>query len=314
MSSSSSLRPGRLQWTDVPDALRGELGAVLSAPVTDTHTPGGGFGHQLAAVLTASNGRAAFAKAAPTPDPLTSSNLREAAVLRALPADAPAPALLAVCEAADWTAVVMECLDGSHPDLSPDGADSADVAALLDKLVSAPAPAAFTAVVGAAGSSSTAGLHGWVELAEHPDQLSAEIRETLPRLVELEQRWPQIAGRGDRIVHGDLRADNMVRDRRRGPVFVDWAHAALGPACVDAVSLAPQFVLAGHDPRRVARLLREHPAAHEVEASAAFLAALTGHWQRNSLLAAPPAAPGLRGYQRAAARAGLAVLDHLSLA
>ncbi|WP_410169440.1 phosphotransferase, partial [Actinacidiphila rubida] len=48
--------------------------------------------------------------------------------------------------------------------------------------------------------------------------------------------------RGDRIVHGDLRADNMVHDRHKGVIFVDWAHATTGPACIDAVSLAPQLI------------------------------------------------------------------------
>jgi len=310
---STPSRPGRLQWDEVPAELRADLGSLLGSPVTDTRTPSGGFGHQLAAVLTASNGRRAFAKAAPTRDPLTGANLREAAVLRTLPADAPAPGLIAVCEAAGWTAVVMDHLDGTHPDLSPNSADHAEIAALLDKLASSTAPTSFTALTGDPGVSSTARLHGWTVLAKQPGGLPREARDHLPRLVELEQRWPHLAAHGDRIVHGDLRADNMVHDRRRGPVFVDWAHAATGPACVDIVSLAPQYVLAGHDPQRVAWQLHEHPAAHDMEAACAFLAALTGHWQRNSLLPPPAPAPGLRAYQKAAAHAGLAVLTHLYL-
>ena len=311
MPSLTPSRPGRLQWAEVPEALRADLATVLGAPVIDTHTPAGGFGHQLAAILTLSDGRRVFAKAAPSDDSLTAANAREAAVLRALPADAPAPALIAVREAGDWTAVVMEHLDGAHPDLSPTGSDYAHVTALLDKLASSPAPAAYVALTGEPGVSSTARLHGWAELTLNPARLPHDVRGQLPRLVELEQCWPSLAARGDRIVHGDLRADNMVHDALRGPVCVDWAHAATGPACVDIVSLAPQLVLAGHDPHRVARLLHEHPAANDQLTATALLAALTGHWQRNSLLPAPPAAPGLRIYQEHAARAGLAVLARL---
>ncbi|MFB7739724.1 phosphotransferase [Streptomyces sp. NPDC056112] len=113
------------------------------------------------------------------------------------------------------------------------------------------------------------------------------------------------------MVHGDLRADNMVRDHQLGVTFVDWAHASLGPACIDAASLAPQLILAGHAPADVAWLLRDHPATtSSPETTTAFLAALTGHWHRNARQPAPPGAPGLRPYQHRAAAAGLALLSY----
>ncbi|MGW4914265.1 hypothetical protein [Streptomyces sp. NPDC004270] len=110
---------------------------------------------------------------------------------------------------------------------------------------------------------------------------------------------------------GALRADNMVRDSRLGVTFVDWPHASRGPACIDAASLAPQLVLAGHAPVNIARRLRDHPATADHPATTtAFLAALTGHWHRNARQPAPPGAPGLRAYQQRAAAAGLALLDY----
>ena len=132
---------GRLQWTDVPPPLRSRLEHALGASVTAAVTPAGGFGHQLAAALTLDNGRRAFVKAAPTADSLTTANLHEAAILDALPAGAPAPTLLDVLNAAGWTAVVIEHLDGPHPDLSPGSDDPGEIWALLDKLTSDPAPA-----------------------------------------------------------------------------------------------------------------------------------------------------------------------------
>lgn len=302
---------GRLQWTDVPSPLRSRLEHALGASVTAAVTPAGGFGHQLAAALTLDNGRRAFVKAAPTADSLTTANLHEAAILDALPAGAPAPTLLDVLNAAGWTAVVIEHLDGPHPDLSPGSDDPGEIWALLDKLTSDPAPAPYLAAVHTSARSGIALLHGWAELADDPPaDLAPTARAHLHELTALEASWPALA-HGERIVHGDLRADNMVRDRSRGVTFVDWAHATTGPACIDAVSLAPQLVLAGHNPAAIARLLNEHPTTGNDPATAsAFLAALTGHWHRNARQPVPPGAPGLRAYQHRAAAAGLAILDY----
>lgn len=215
---------------------------------------------------------------------------------------------MGIHHAADWSGVVIAHLDGPHPDLSPASSDPGQIWALLDKLTSSPAPPPYTTAV-ATTPSGAAGLHGWnVLLANPPGDLNADVRHRLPELAELEAAWPGLAS-GDRIVHGDLRADNMVRDHDRGVTFVDWAHATTGPGCIDAVSLAPQLVLAGHAPQDIARLLNEHPAsATDPLASTAFLAARTGRWHRNARRPAPPGAPGLRAYQHRAAAAGLAIL------
>lgn len=307
---SSLPHVGRLRWTDVPAPLRTRLETVLGSPVADAVTPAGGFGHQLAAVLHLASGQLVFVKAAPDDDPLTDANVHEATVLDVLPPGAPAPELLGIHRAAGWTAVVIAHLDGPHPDLSPASGDAGQTWALLDKLTSSPAPPPYTAAV-ASTPSGAAGLHGWnVLLANPPGDLEPDVRHRLPELAELEAAWPALA-HGDRIVHGDLRADNMVHDRHLGVTFVDWAHATTGPACIDAASLAPQLVLAGHAPTDVARLLRDHPAtADSPDTTTAFLAALTGHWHRNARKPAPPGAPGLRAYQHRAAAAGLALLDY----
>lgn len=305
----SSLPPvGRLRWTDVPAPLRNRLETALGSSVVDAVTPAGGFGHQLAAALTLADGQRFFVKAAPTDDPLTAANLHEGAVLGSLPPGAPAPELVAVHHEAAWTAVVIAHLDGPHPDLSPASSDPGQILALLDKVTSNPAPPPYTQAV-AGTPSGAANLHGWdVLLADPPGDLDPDVRHRLPELAELEAAWPALA-HGDRIVHGDLRADNMVRDQERGVTFVDWAHATTGPACIDAVSLAPQLVLAGHTPNDITRLLDEHPAtATNPLASTAFLTALAGHWHRNARLPAPPGAPGLRTYQHRAATAGMALL------
>lgn len=273
---------------------------------------GVGVAHRrlAASSLTLADGRRAFVKAAPDDDPLTAAHLHEAAVLASLPPGAPAPALLGIHRAAHWTAVVIAHLDGPHPDLSPASGDAEQTWTLLDKLTSSPAPAPYAAAVNSTPSTTEA-LHGWnALLADPPADLVPAARDHLEQLAELEAAWPALA-HGDRIVHGDLRADNMVRDHHHGVTFVDWAHATTGPACIDTASLAPQLILAGHTPADVARLLRDHPAtAGRPDTTTAFLAALTGHWHRNARQPAPPGAPGLRAYQHRAAAAGLALLSY----
>ncbi|MFE6104695.1 phosphotransferase family protein [Streptomyces laurentii] len=301
---------GRLQWADVPQHLRAGLEDFLDAPVTKAVTPSGGFGHQLAAVLHLADGRRVFAKAAPDDDPLTAANAHEAAALGVLPPGTPAPDLLGLLRTAGWTAVVTAHLDGPHPDLSPQSGDAQHVLALLDELTAIPASAPYAAAVHAT-PSAVAALHGWDELLHDPPAgLSHTARAYLPQLAELEAAWPALA-HGDRIAHGDLRADNMIRDRTRGVILVDWAHATTGPSCIDAASLAPQLILAGHQPADVDRLLRVHPAtAANPDVTTAFLTALTGHWHHNARKPEPRGAPGLRVYQRRAAAAGLTLLRH----
>ncbi|MGW3849666.1 hypothetical protein [Streptomyces fagopyri] len=50
-----------------------------------------------------------------------------------LPPGAPAPDLLGMHRAAGWTAVVIDHLDGPHPDLSPAPGDAEQTWVLLDK-------------------------------------------------------------------------------------------------------------------------------------------------------------------------------------
>ncbi|MEK8141529.1 hypothetical protein NKH18_00025 [Streptomyces sp. M10(2022)] len=90
---------------------------------------------------------------------------------------------------------------------------------------------------------------------------------------------------------------------------MDWAHATTGPACIDAASLAPQLILAGHAPADVARLLRDHPPPPPTRTPprrSSQPSPATG--------TATPARPhpGARGcaYQHRAAAAGLALLDY----
>ena len=52
---------------------------------------------------------------------------------------------------------------------------------------------------------------------------------------------------GDRLVHGDIRSDNICL-ASRGAVFVDWSHAARGNAAYNLASVLPSLHLEGGPP------------------------------------------------------------------
>ncbi|GIH86433.1 phosphotransferase family protein [Planobispora rosea] len=298
-----------MQWSDLPTTVNARIAADFGAHIQHIHTPPGGFGHQLAAALTLHDGQRLFVKAAPRDDRLTRDNLREAAILASLPAEAPAADLLGILHIEDWTLIIISHLSGTHPAFHPGSPAVDEVLERLSRLTATTAPQRYRQAIATPTATTALHLHGWASLnTQRPDDLDTWAADHLAHLVALESAWLAQA-HGDYIVHADLRADNMIDDPQQGIVFVDWTHASLGPAFADAASLAPQWVMAGHCPQAVADLLARHPlTCHDRQGVDSFLAALTGHWERNSRYPSPPRAPGLRTYQRRAAAAGRALL------
>ncbi|MFD7868169.1 phosphotransferase [Streptomyces sp. NPDC059783] len=124
------------------------------------------------------------------------------------------------------------------------------------------------------------------------------------------RREGALRARGDRIVHGDLRADNKVRDHHLGVTFVDWAHATTGPACTDAASLAPQLVLAGHTPASIAPSWTNTPPPPPAPRRPPRSSPHSPDTGTATPDCPHPRRPGLRPYQHRAAAAGLTVLNY----
>jgi aminoglycoside phosphotransferase (APT) family kinase protein len=108
------------------------------------------------------------------------------------------------------------------------------------------------------------------------------------------------------LVHGDLRADNMIATAS-GVILVDWAHATVGAPWPDFADLGVQLVISRSDPAAVEAALSSVQAWRQAPAEAAtsYLIALAGYWTRSSRQAAPPSVPALRPYQGRAAVAAL---------
>lgn len=107
----------------------------------------------------------------------------------------------------------------------------------------------------------------------------AELHDRLHRIVGPD--WLRARGEGDRLLHLDLHPQNVLMSSR-GPVVIDWANAARGPAALDPALAIAIFVTARAN------------FAGQRAAIDAFIAAFASHFDRAELDAAMPLAIELR--------------------
>jgi aminoglycoside phosphotransferase len=299
----------RLGWRETPARVRAAIQWWLGAEVVDARTQPGGFSPGLAARLRLADGRRVFVKAIGAERaPMGPASYRaEARVTAALPPSVPAPRLLWSYDDGDWVALVLEDVDG-HPPAQPWHPQELDrvlaaLAALAVELT--PTPVDAPAVTDKWAWNCT----GWRRLAAARDRRLAELAPWawahLDRLAELEAGWPQAAA-GTTLLHGDLRADNLLLTPDR-VVLVDWPHACVGAAWIDLLFMLPSVAMQGLDPQPI---FARHPVGSRVDADAvtAVLAAIAGFFVSASLEPTPPGLPTLRGFQLAQGRAALAWL------
>lgn len=140
---------------------------------------------------------------------------------------------------------------------------------------------------------------------DHPDRQRVEhlVGRTVPygldvrQLADLERQWFEQLDQGEALQHGDLRADNVVRDPAGRLWLVDWTHAWTAPGWADVVRLGPDLhAHGGHDPEEFLR----HSAWSDAPRLGVdvMLAGLAGRAWRDGHLADIPELPGLRQMQR----------------
>jgi aminoglycoside phosphotransferase (APT) family kinase protein len=294
----------RVDWAWLPGAVRTAVQEACGAPVTAAVTQPGGFSPGVAARLACADGRRFFVKAVSAEANPDSPKMhrREGRVLAALGplAEAgrvPVPRLHAVIEQPPWIALLLDDVDGVHPELPWQPGQLAQVLAGFDRLAAAltPPPVEFTAV----GLRLSRMLHGWRDLAAAggADGLDAWSARRLDRLAALEATWPEHAA-GATLLHGDLRADNLLLTGD-GVVFVDWPHASTGAAFMDLVFMAPSVTMQGGPD--LAGLLAGSAVGREAsqDAVAAVLCALAGYFTSIALRPPPPGLPTVRSFQAA---------------
>jgi aminoglycoside phosphotransferase (APT) family kinase protein len=295
---SMSRRGVRTSWDGVPAAIREGAEEVVGARVITATNLAGGFSPGPAARCDLSDGRSVFVKAAGLAlNPVSPGmHRREAAVLAAMPSEVPAPRLIGVVDDGDWVALVTEWIDGRMPTAPLSHDDVKRFLRVVDRLAQIAADETLPQCVEAHPS-----LFGhWQLLAEQPlpglDEWSHRHLQDLDRL----ERDVEHAAQGDRLVHLDLRTDNVIfadADEEHD-IVVDWPGACRGAPWVDLVCLLPSLELDG------APGCEQVFAEQRVGASAnpddvdALVATLAGYFTRMSL-PAPRGLPTVRAFQAA---------------
>ncbi len=311
----------RLDWRDLPRRVRSRIAELAGAPVSAEIGATTGFSPGFAAVLELSDGRQAFVKAVSTEQNPDSPNLsrREIHVARALPAEVSAPRMLWSDDDGDWVIVAFEVAHGRAPEQPW---RSEDLAQVLDALVAlARVELPFPSLLPRYDEEMATAFTGWrtllrdpelarIAAAVDPGELGSWAAAHIDELAVWEQDGLRALS-GNALVHGDLRADNVILDGPR-TWFIDWPHAAQGAPWVDLAFMLPSVAMqGGGDPQQI---FWSHPSSEGVAPAElrAALAGLAGYLAAGSFAPAPLGIPNLRAFQRAQAVAALVWLRELS--
>ena len=229
----------RLPYGRLPAAVRGWAEDELGAPVTGARTQAGGMSPGCAARLRTADGGAAFLKAVgPELNPDTPGLFRhELTVLRALSPAPGRPRLLASYDDGSWTGLLLEDVEGRHPDLT----DAATAAAVWDAVTAqarelTPAPAGLR--ISTLADNARKWAQRWRLVAEEParylpDWAAPQAGALLARVLALPGRLA-----GESLCHWDIRNDNLLIRPDGQVVIFDLGMARIGPAWADEFCLA----------------------------------------------------------------------------
>jgi aminoglycoside phosphotransferase (APT) family kinase protein len=310
----------RLTWRDLPRAVRSRIAQLAGADVNSETSATSGFTPGFAAVLELADGHEVFVKAVSAEQNPQSPDLarREIVVAAALPPEVPAPRLLWSHDDGTWVILGFEAVRGQSPEQPWRADDLARVLATLDALAAARplVPNGLAPIT----STMEHEFRGWRTIAamgareREPDlarlgERGAWIAAHLADLATWESGW-QDAAAGTALVHGDLRADNVLLEPDH-IWLVDWPHAALGAPWLDLAFMLPSIEMQGGG--RADELFWGQRVSSGVAPGAlrSVLAALAGYFARESALPAPVGIPNLRRFQRAQAAVTLDWLHRL---
>ncbi|RYC14647.1 hypothetical protein [Nocardioides zhouii] len=288
----------RLPYAAVPAAVRDWVEQSLGSPVVATAEQVGGMSPGCATRVTCADGTRAFVKA--VGDELNPDTpglfRREVAVLGHLGAHELWAGLLASYDDGAWVALLIEDVEGRHPDFTHD-AELEEVLEGTDRLSEllrerdVPASVDLVDVARVFGkwadsldtladAPAATPVPGW--LRSDPYEWAGLLREHAARPM------PHVA-------HWDIRVDNLLRRPTGEVVFVDWGMAARGPAWVDPLLARLERV---DDPWFDASI-GSSPALSEAgdEVVTAFLAGFGAHLAVRSVVAVDVNLPTLNDFR-----------------
>lgn len=290
----------RLPWDDVPTAVRDRVAQVLGSPVVEVTPQRGGFSPGVAARVVTSAGTRAFVKLVPEALNAQSAAMHreEVVALSALGqlVDLPVPRLLAAVDTHGWVGLVVTDVEGRSPSLPWRQEELGRVLAATARFAETTAPAALPS----AHETLLQAFSGWrTLLADPPPALPPDVT---PSAAGAGRAGGGVAAaaEGDRLLHGDLRADNVLLTAH-GAVVVDWPAACRGAPLLDLVLLAPSVAMQGGP--APAELLAHTQVGRAATADevAPLVCAFAGYLTQRSLQPPPPGLPTVHGFQAAQA-------------
>jgi aminoglycoside phosphotransferase (APT) family kinase protein len=302
----------RIGWTDLPRWLRAAVESVLGDRVVAARSQSGGFSPGSADRVRTAGGRGAFVKAVSAELNEVSPRMHraEARVSAALPAHLPVPRLLGSVDERGWVALVLTDVDGRHPRTpwQPDELDRA--LSTLDQLARDATPAPVPDLP-AAEKLYRHDFGGWRRIAaDPPPRLHRWAAARLPRLCELADRG-LAALAGATLVHGDVRADNLLIGPDGAVTVVDWPFASRGAPWFDRLLLLVNVRLyGGRDTSAELARCAARTGADPADLIAA-LAGVAGYFLDAGRRPGAPGLPTVRAFQRAQAASTLDWLAEL---
>ncbi len=290
----------------MPEHVRGDIVAGLGSPVVEARSQHGGFSPGAAVRVVCADGTRVFVKACgvelnPDTPVMNRAEIVALEQLAQLGKPVPHARLLSAYDDGSWVALVLEDIDGHRPQVPWTVADATVMSRSLEQLAATKAPRGLPDFADMGQL-----LTGWDAVAAEPDGIAPTLLERLPDFLACQELARQVTV-GDRLVHWDARADNViVRDGEA--VLLDWAWAGRGAPWLDTLLLAMDFrIQGGPDPDT---FLAASPVTREVPPDhlASVIACMVGVWHDRARRPAPPGLPTIRTWQ---AWCGAAALDWL---
>ena len=288
----------RLAYDAVPDTVRSWVEDRLGSPVVTTAEQVGGMSPGCATRVTCADGTRAFVKAVGAElNPDTPGLFRrEVGVLGHLGEHPLWARLLRSYDDGAWVALLIEDVEGRHPDFN-DPAELDAVLAGTDRLSAVlqerdvPASVDLVDVAHVLGkwADSLATLADASSATPVPEWLRSDPHDWATVLRE------QAALPMRHVVHWDIRVDNLLRRPGGEVVFVDWGVAARGPGWVDPLLARLERV----DDPWFDDSIASSPALVEAgdDAVTAFLAGFGAHLAVRSMVAVDVNLPTLNDFR-----------------
>jgi len=289
----------RLSYGAVPAAVRQWVDAELGSRVVAVAEQVGGMSPGCATRLTCADGTRAFVKAVGAGlNPDTPGLFRrEVAVLTHLGEHASWARLLAAYDDGEWVALLIEDVEGRHPDFSRgeeleavlDGVE--DLSAVLqERRLPASVPLVDLSGRFRLWADTLSSVSQAPPEAPVPAWVSDRAADWAARLLDLAEQP------ASHVAHWDIRVDNLLRRPDGRVVFLDWGMAARGPAWADPLLARLERV---DDPWFDASLAGS-PALDRAgdEVVTAFLAGFGTHLAVRSAVAVDVNLPTLNDFRR----------------